>query len=577
MGSTPGPSRRHNARATSEADARARQQEAVVAIGQLALNAEDFGTLLDEVARRVRSAFDADLTEVLELSPDGTTLRLRAGSGWPPEVAGHATVGAGADGQAGFALLAGEPIVVQDLRSEKRFPGSDLLRAHGVVSGVSVAIPGQPRPWGVLGVHTTSRRDFTTHDVQFLRSVANVLAAAARNDHAVHALRDGEARTRAILDTAVDGIVTIDERGIVESVNPAVERLFGFTRAELVGRNVSVLMPEPFRSEHDAYLERYLRTGKPRIIGIGREVVGRRKDGTTFPVDLAVSEFVHDGRLMFAGLLHDVTDRRRMERQILEATAEEQRRIGQDLHDGLCQELTGIAFAVELLGRKLGARRAPEKATLDRIAELVDQSITHARELARGLQPVALDAAGLATALSELSHKGESLFGVTCVFERRGDLDAAVAGGETAGHLYRIAQEAISNAVRHGRARTIDVELAADDSSLRLTVSDDGTGIPAKPPATGGIGLQTMAYRARVIGGALTVRPGRHGGTVVTCAVPLTLSPSRASAGEPPAKESRTDGGTKTPSRQARPRGDGPRAEAGAQKSPRRRRPPDRP
>lgn len=504
----------------AQLETRARQQEAVASLGQLALTADDVQVLMDEAARRVAQTFGTEFSKVLELLPDGQTFRLRAGAGWPPGVVGSATVSAGADAQAGVALLAGEPVLVRDLRKEKRFPGSELLRRHGVVSGLSVVISGSPAPFGVLGVHSTAPREFSTEDVHLLQSVANVLAAAVRNRQATQALRDSEARMRAILDTAVDGIITIDSRGIMESVNPAAERMFGYPAPALVGRNVSMLMPEPFRSEHDAYVRRYLETGQPRIIGIGREVVGRRKDGSTFPVDLAVSEFVLEGRLMFAGLLHDVTDRRRMERQILEATAEEQRRIGSDLHDGLCQQLAGVAFALEVLGRKLAARAAPETETLGRIAGLVDQAITQARDLARGLQPVALDAAGLDTALAELARKAELLFHVTCIYERQGEPSAVACDGETASHLYRIAQEAISNAVKHAKARTIEVDLAADINGLRLTICDDGTGMPARPPATG-IGLQTMAYRARVIGGTLSILPAPGGGTVVSCSVPL--------------------------------------------------------
>src|SRR6516162_5810535 len=124
------------------------------------------------------------------------------------------------------------------------------------------------------------------------------------------ALLASEARLRAILDTAVDAFITINEAGIVESFNPAAERLFGFAAAEVVGRNVRLLMPPPFEEEHDAYIHRYLTTGERRIIGMGREVVARRKDGSVFPVDLAVGEAEIDGRRFFTGVVRDVTERK---------------------------------------------------------------------------------------------------------------------------------------------------------------------------------------------------------------------------------------------------------------------------
>ena len=131
-------------------------------------------------------------------------------------------------------------------------------------------------------------------------------------------LRAGEAITRAILDTAVDAIVTIDARGRIESFNRAAERLFGYAAAEVVGRNVRMLMPEPYASRHDGYLRNYYRTGKPKIIGTGREVVGLRKDGSTFPLDLAVSEVRLGRRRTFAGILRDLTERKRLEKGSLE-------------------------------------------------------------------------------------------------------------------------------------------------------------------------------------------------------------------------------------------------------------------
>jgi len=194
---------------------------------------------------------------------------------------------------------------------------------------MTVAIGGNPRSYGVLGVYSSIYRDFAADEVRFLRTVANVLAAAARGFEADQAQRDSAARVRAIVNTLVDGIITIDERGIIESLNPAAEQIFGYSAAEVTGRNVRVLMPQPYQDEHDGYLLNYLRTGTKRIIGIGREVSGLRKDGTIFPMDLAVSELEVSGRRMFTGVVRDITDRRRMEREILEAGADEQRRIGQ--------------------------------------------------------------------------------------------------------------------------------------------------------------------------------------------------------------------------------------------------------
>ena len=138
---------------------------------------------------------------------------------------------------------------------------------------------------------------------------------------AEEALRESQARIQAILDTAVDGIVTIDEQGIVESANPAVERLFGYAPADLIGRNISMLMPSPHRERHDDYLARYLSTGEARVIGIGRELEGLRRDGTTFPLELALSEVRGSGRRHFTGIIRDITVRKQAEQALLRADA----------------------------------------------------------------------------------------------------------------------------------------------------------------------------------------------------------------------------------------------------------------
>jgi len=146
---------------------------------------------------------------------------------------------------------------------------------------------------------------------------------------ALSALRDSEARHRAIFDATLDGIITIDERGTIESANPATERLFGYTLGELIGANVRILMPSPYHEMHDTYLENYRRTGVPKIIGIGREVLGRRKDGTVFPMDLSISEITVGERRMFTGLVHDVTQRKQAEEDLRAARDELEDRVRQ--------------------------------------------------------------------------------------------------------------------------------------------------------------------------------------------------------------------------------------------------------
>src|SRR5262249_23570207 len=158
---------------------------------------------------------------------------------------------------------------------------------------------------------------------------------------------------------------------------------------ELVGRNVSILMPEPYHGEHDQYLREYLRTGTARIIGIGREVTAMHRNGKTFPISLSVSEVNTGQGRIFAGIIHDLSALRQLERQIVEASANEQRRIGQDLHDGLCQDLIGTAFAADHIARLLRSKGEPEAAALaDKVAADIRASAGQARRLSHGLNPV---------------------------------------------------------------------------------------------------------------------------------------------------------------------------------------------
>jgi two-component system sensor kinase FixL len=337
---------------------------------------------------------------------------------------------------------------------------------------------------------------------------------------------DTEKRLRAILQTAVEGIITIDERGLVESMNPAAEKIFGYQAEEVVGKNVGMLMPAPYRAEHDGYVTNYLRSGQAKIIGIGREVVGQRKDGTVFPMDLAVSEVRLAERRLFTGILRDITERRRLEQEILEIGDQERRRIGQDLHDGLCQHLAGIELMSQVLQQKLAAKSKTEAARAGEIARYVREAIGQTRSLARGLAPVTLESEGLASALHELAANTEKMFGLTCRME--GSASVTVAAAATATHLYRIAQEAVSNAIKHGKANEVVIRLETAGGRTMLSISDNGRGVPKILPPSDGIGLRIMRYRAGMIGGVLSITPNASRGTLVSCSVPTQALPEPA-------------------------------------------------
>jgi signal transduction histidine kinase len=223
----------------------------------------------------------------------------------------------------------------------------------------------------------------------------------------------------------------------------------------------------------------------------------------------------------YIGVGTNISERHRLERQLLEISDREHARIGQDLHDGLCQQLVSLALDANSLRGQLAAARRPEAKTARRIADYLDQAITESRQLSRGLFPVRLAGEGLPPALEELAASTRDRFKIRCRFACEGPV--AVPSGAMATHLYRIAQEAVSNAVKHSRAKRIAIRLCVRAGALELSVTDDGAGLSAaKRTESTGLGLHIMDYRARMIGGTLQVGPGRRGGTKVSCCLPTT-------------------------------------------------------
>jgi two-component system, LuxR family, sensor kinase FixL len=333
-------------------------------------------------------------------------------------------------------------------------------------------------------------------------------------------LRQAEAKYRAIVATAMDGFALIDPLGRIAEVNDAHCRMVGYTREEMLGMSIAQLEAAESPEEVAAHVRRVQQTGSDQF-----ETRQRRKDGSTVDLEISASR-LGSGPGSIIAFARDITQRKkaeakrlRLERQLLEISDREQARIGQELHDGLCQQLVGLAFDANSLEQRLDTQDRKGAQTARRLAKYLDQAITEARQLSRGLFPARLEADGLPAALENLAQSTRERFHIQCDFEMTGLVK--LPGPAVAVHLYRIAQEAIHNAVKHSLAQRIAVRLQGGEEQAVLTVQDAGKGIGVgaveKPE---GLGLHIMDYRARTIGGTLRVNRGPAGGTVVSCIIP---------------------------------------------------------
>jgi signal transduction histidine kinase len=249
--------------------------------------------------------------------------------------------------------------------------------------------------------------------------------------------------------------------------------------------------------------------------------------GKVTPVEINATVEKTGGTLRIVGLCRDITERRELEQAIVEASSREQRRIGQDLHDGLCQELTGIGFLWEGIAHRAAVRALPKAAGVAGISQLITKTIGEARDLAHVLYPVELESDDLGVALKNLGLSMERLFAISCVV--RCQQPVPLADKSVATHLYRIAQEAISNAIHQGKAARVWIHLVRKKNNLTLRIRDNGSGFSKRRGFKEGIGMRSMKYRAQVIGGSLAIESKRGAGTTVAC---VCTQPRSRFAGE---------------------------------------------
>jgi PAS domain S-box-containing protein len=322
-----------------------------------------------------------------------------------------------------------------------------------------------------------------------------------------------------IVENSEDAIISKTLDGVIVTWNRGAERIYGYMAQEIVGRSITMLLPPDGAEEMFEILGKIARG--ERVASY--ETVRQRKDGSMIEVSLTISPTKDaNGKVTGASVItRDISERRKLEKELLEISAEERCRIGHDLHDGLGQHLTGIALKTKILEQALNGEDSPQIGNARQIVKLLNDAIGQTRTLARGLDPVHVEITGLPAALQSLATQSAELFRVHCAF-RCGQEDLQIKP-QTALTLYYIAQEAIRNAATHGLVQRIELELVVDSTRLSLTIRDDGRGFSNESRSAAGMGLHIMHYRARSIGGNLVVETAPNKGTEVRCVVPIKL------------------------------------------------------
>lgn len=445
---------------------------------------------------------------------------------------------------------------------------------------------------------------------------------------------------RLVVESAPYGMVVSDEKGRIVMVNPRAEEMFGYSEAEFLEISITDLVPPGFRGGHESLRGGFHRSPEPRSMGVGRDLYACRKDGTEFPVEIALTPLpgvsgmrvlssiiditerkrgeeelriqaeilsnVHDAVFYVSGdgivrdwnegaarifslgsieaigrplmeicsqhdgptfferispaikrkgvaeeIFHcrlksgqeiyirakvtpmtrkveegfvvcasDITKEKRLEAELVRISENEQRRIGQDIHDDLCSQLSGIGCLTKVLEQKLKEVHSDEAEMMAGITEMVAQAGTKAREIAKGLVPTVLETQGLAGALRDLAFQKREMLGVNCIASVPENEALEKLPDSISIQLYRIAQEAVTNAIRHSDAEIIELILEAEDGYLELSVRDDGKGMP-RDLFSSGMGLMTMQRRAEMIEAEFLIQASPGGGTFIRCSLPL--------------------------------------------------------
>jgi PAS domain S-box-containing protein len=430
---------------------------------------------------------------------------------------GAITLAAG-EGLPGRVWESGEPAWIPDVSADSNFPRATAAGRAGLHAAFCFPIRSARGVLGVIEFFTGEPRQLDSELLGTMSALGDQIGQAVERRRDTEALRAKEARHRAMLDAALDCVVTMDHEGCVVDFNPAAERTFGHSAEDAVGRDMAeLIIPPELREQHRRGLARYLATEDPVVLDHRLEITGLRADGTTFPVELTITRINVPGPPTFTGYIRDITDRKAAEAElrasrtrIIKAADEARRELERDLHDGAQQRLVELALDLRMARARLDGDASSAQELLDAALVDLEAATRELRELARGIHPAALTEGGLRPALEALVARSSVPSSLVAV------PDARFAAAVEATAYFSVA-EGLTNAARHAAATRVEVAVIRVDNSLRVEVRDNGRGGAGTSARSG---LRGLADRVAALDGVLDVVSPESGGTVLRVEIP---------------------------------------------------------
>jgi PAS domain S-box-containing protein len=483
--------------------------------------AEAYPKLLETVATSLDWEFGAVWEET-----SGRESVVRCVQTWcaHPELASFARFSCGLALPPGYGLpgrvwASGGPAWIGEIEDDSNFPRAQAAVEAGLHTGLCFPIRTARGIVGAIEFLSSTPREADPELLAITEGLGSQIGQFVERTRAEQAMQEREARHAAILESALDCIVTIDERGRVLEFNAAAEQTFGYDAAEAVGREmVELIVPPSLRDAHRQGFSRHLESGEARLLGRRIEIVGMRADGSEFPVELTITRIALPGAPVFTGFLRDVTERKRAEEELrasrlrlVGAQDAERRRLERNLHDGAQQRLVSLALTLRLARERVPAADGDALELLARAQEELALALNELRELARGIHPAVLTQRGLAPALEGVAERSTVPVQLDALPRERLPEPVEAAA-------YYVVCEALVNVGKYSNASKARVSVAGDDSWLVIEVSDDGIG---GADARRGSGLRGLADRVEALDGKLELDSAPGGGTRLRVEIPL--------------------------------------------------------